>query len=60
MGNIDAWLIALIITALFEVLALHIANLFILTEVGENKDTIIDLTMTSIRIASIGYAFNGF
>ena len=46
-----------LITILFECLAGPIAQLFGLTATGDNKDTIIDLCKTSIRIASVGYVF---
>ena len=59
-GIIDTSLVALIITILFEALATPITNLFALTATGDNKDTLINLTKTSIRIASIGYIFMGF
>ena len=48
-----------IITILFESLAGPIANLFGLTTTGENKEQIINLCQTSIRVASIGYIFMG-
>ena len=58
-GIIDTVIVAGIITILFEVLAGPIANLFGLTASGENKEQIINLCQTSIRIASIGYVFMG-
>ena len=58
-GIIDTVIVAGIITILFEVLAGPIANLFGLTTSGENKEQIINLCQTSIRIASIGYVFMG-
>ena len=58
-GIIDTVIVAGIITILFEVLAGPIANLFGLTTSEENKDQIINLCQTSIRIASIGYVFMG-
>lgn len=58
-GIIDTVIVAGIITILFEVLAGPIANLFGLTTSGENKEQIINLSQTSIRIASIGYVFMG-
>ena len=58
-GIIDTVIVAAIITILFECLAGPIAQLFGLTATGENKETIIDLCKTSIRIASIGYVFMG-
>ena len=58
-GIIDTVIVAGIITILFELLAGPIANLFGLTTSGENKEQIINLCKTSIRIASIGYVFMG-
>ena len=58
-GIIDTVIVAGIITILFESLAWPIANLFGLTATGENKEQIINLCQTSIRIASIGYIFMG-
>lgn len=58
-GIIDTVIVAGIITILFEVLAGPIANLFGLTASGENKEQIINLCQTSIRIASLGYVFMG-
>lgn len=56
-GIIDTVIVAAIITILFESLAGPIANLFGLTATGDNKEQIISLCQTSIRIASIGYVF---
>ena len=58
-GIIDTVIVAGRITIFFEVLAGPIANLFGLTTSGENKEQIINLCQTSIRIASIGYVFMG-
>lgn len=58
-GIIDTVIVAGIITILFESLTGPIANLFGLTAAGENKEQIISLCETSIRIASIGYIFMG-
>ena len=58
-GIIDTVIVAGIITILFESLAGPIANLFGLTASGDNKEQIISLCKTSIRIASIGYIFMG-
>ena len=59
-GIIDTVIVALIVTVLFESLTEPISNLFGLTATGENKDQIISLCQTSIRIASISYVFMGF
>lgn len=56
-GIIDTAIVAGIITILFEFLAEPISNLFGLTATGNNKEQIISLCQTSIRIASIGYIF---
>lgn len=56
-GIIDTAIVAGIITILFEFLAEPISNLFGLTAAGNNKEQIISLCQTSIRIASIGYIF---
>ena len=58
-GIIDTVIVAGIITILFESLAKPIANLFVLTATGENKEQIISLCQTSIRMASIAYIFMG-
>ena len=58
-GIIDSVIIALVITILFEALASPIAILFGLTATGDNKNQIVNLCKTSIRIASIGYIFMG-
>ena len=59
-GIIDTIIVALIVTILFESLTEPISNLFGLTATGENKEQIISLCQTSIRIASISYVFMGF
>lgn len=56
-GIIDTVLVSIIIIIIFEVFAGPIANLFGLTATGDNKNQIIDLCKTSIRISSIGYVF---
>lgn len=58
-GIIDTIAVAVTITILFEALATPIANLFALASVGDNKEAIINLTTSAIRIASIGYVFMG-
>ena len=58
-GIIDTVIVAGIITILFESLAGPIANLFGLTASEDNKEQIISLCETSIRIASVGYIFMG-
>ena len=58
-GIIDTVIVAFIITVLFEAIAGPVAELFGLTAVGENKNQIISLCKTSIRIASLGYIFMG-
>ncbi|MBQ6782871.1 MAG: MATE family efflux transporter [Acholeplasmatales bacterium] len=56
-GIIDTVLVSIIIILIFEAFAGPIANLFGLTATGDNKNQIIDLCKTSIRISSIGYVF---
>lgn len=58
-GILDSMIVATVITILFEALAGPISYLFGLTASGENKDVIVSLCKTSIRIASIGYVFMG-
>lgn len=58
-GIIDTVIVAGVITIIFEVLAGPISRLFGLTTTGKNKDQIISLCETSIRIASLGYVFMG-
>ena len=58
-GIIDTVIVAGVITVVFESLAGPIANLFGLTATGENKEQIISLCQTSIRIASLSYIFMG-
>lgn len=57
-GIIDTFIVTLIITVAFEVLAKPLASLFGLT--GEATQEIITTCITAIRIASIGYIFMGF
>jgi Na+-driven multidrug efflux pump len=56
-GIIDTIIVAGVITIIFELFASPIANLFGLTAQGNNKEQIVSLCQTSIRIASIGYVF---
>ena len=58
-GIINTIIIAGIITILFEILAEPIANLFGLTSLNTNKEEIVNLCKTSIRIASTSYIFMG-
>lgn len=55
-GIIDSVIVALVITALFEILASLIAKLFGLAS-GEGSDEIVNMTTLAIRIASIGFVF---
>lgn len=57
-GIIDTFIVSLIITILFEILARPLASLFGLA--GGNTTEIIDICIIAIRIASIGYIFMGF
>lgn len=57
-GLIDTIIVALIITVLFESLAVPLANLFGMAS-GESGDEITVTVVTAIRIASIGYVFMG-
>ena len=57
-GIIDTFIVTLILTAIFEVFAKPLANLFGLT--GETTIEIINICATALRIASIGYVFMGF
>ena len=62
-GIIDSLLVALIITAIYEILAPYISSLFALTitESGTlKKSEIISCCTTALRIASIGYVFMAF
>ncbi len=58
-GVIDASILGLIFTIIFEVFAGQIAKLFGIAS-GTNNNEIIDLCKTSVQIASIGYIFMGF
>ena len=58
-GLIDTIIVALIITVLFESLAVPLANLFGMAS-GESGGEITETVVTAIRIASIGYVFMGF
>lgn len=57
-GIIDTFIVTLIITVIFEILARPLSNLFGLT--GESTTAIIKVCTTAIRIASLGYTFMGF
>jgi putative MATE family efflux protein len=57
-GIIDTLIVTLILTAIFEIFARPIANLFGLT--GGTTTEIIDICKIALRIASIGYIFMGF
>jgi cytidylate kinase len=57
-GIIDTLIVTLILTAIFEIFAGQIANLFGLT--GGTTLEIIDICKIALRIASIGYIFMGF
>lgn len=57
-GIIDTFIITLILTVIFEILAKPLANLFGLT--GGSTTEIISICGVAIRIASIGYIFMGF
>jgi cytidylate kinase len=57
-GIIDTLIVTLILTAIFEIFARPIANLFGLT--GGTTLEIIDICKIALRIASIGYIFMGF
>jgi Na+-driven multidrug efflux pump/cytidylate kinase len=57
-GIIDTLIVTLILTAIFEIFARSIANLFGLT--GGTTTEIIDICKIALRIASIGYIFMGF
>ena len=57
-GIIDTFIVTFIITITFEILARPLSNLFGLT--GESTKEIIEVCVTAIRIASIGYMFMGF
>lgn len=55
-GIIDSLIVALVITALFECLALYIAKLIGMAS-GSSNSTIIDTTVMAIRFGSIGFVF---
>lgn len=57
-GIIDTFIVTLILTIAFELLAKPLASLFGLT--GGSTAEIIDICGVAIRIASIGYIFMGF
>lgn len=57
-GIIDTFIVTLILTIAFELLAKSLASLFGLT--GGSTTEIIDICGVAIRIASIGYIFMGF
>jgi Na+-driven multidrug efflux pump len=57
-GIIDTLIVTLILTAIFEIFAKPISNLFGLT--GGTTTEIIDICKIALRIASIGYIFMGF
>lgn len=57
-GLIDTFIVSLIITIIFEILARPLASLFGLA--GGSTAEIIDVCIIAIRIASIGYIFMGF
>ena len=58
-GVIDSLIVAIIITALFECLAVPLAKLFGIAS-GEGGEAIQSAVTTAIRIASIGYVFMAF
>jgi len=58
-GVLDAIILSLAITVLFEIFARPIAELFALSG-GDSGETLIQTVETSIRIASISYVFMGF
>lgn len=55
-GIIDSVIVALVITVLFESLAVPLAKLFAMAG-GEGSDEIQRVVVYAVRIASIGYAF---
>lgn len=57
-GIIDTAIAALVITILFEILAVPLANLFGMAS-GESGEEITEVVIMAIRIASIGYVFMG-
>lgn len=58
-GAIDGIIVAAVITALFEILAVPLANLFALAG-GEGDEQIRTTVIYAIRIAAVGYIFMGF
>lgn len=59
LGQIDTIIVCLVFTAVFEVLANPIANLFSMAS-GSSSSSITNTVVLAIRIASIGYVFMGF
>ena len=57
-GIKDTLIVTFLLTILFEILAYPLSSLFGLT--GGSTKEIIDVCVTAIRIASIGYIFMGF
>lgn len=57
-GIIDTFIVTLILTAIFEIFARPLANLFGLA--GGTTTEIIEICTIALRIASIGYIFMGF
>lgn len=57
-GIVDTFIVTIVITIAFEILARPLSNLFGLT--GESTKQIIKVCVTAIRIASLGYIFMGF
>lgn len=57
-GIIDTFIVTLITTIAFEILARPLSNLFGLS--GTSTTEIIEVCVTAIRIASVGYIFMGF
>ena len=57
-GVIDTFIVTLILTAVFEIFARPLANLFGLA--GGTTTEIIEICTIALRIASIGYVFMGF
>lgn len=57
-GIIDTFIVTVIITVLFEIIAKPLSQLFALS--GGSTAELIDVCKNAIRIASIGYVFMGF
>ena len=57
-GIVDTFIVTLILTVVFEILAQPLSNLFGLA--GGSTAEIIEICVTAIRIASLGYIFMGF